>query len=707
PKPPASPPPAPKETPTKRTSSELRAPNQIRNRKAVVAGINNYRPQINQLSSCINDANLMVSLLGTQYGFAPKDIQVRLDEAATLSNLKESLAWLFDGATQDDALVFFFSGHGYRVQIDEVWRESLVLYDDFFFDQDFSKLTQPLPEGVLTTVLDACHSGGMEKDLFIASDFARKLHQLGATRRVELAKVKAYIDPRDFGATTGEKAFLPATQAHQRSWLHRSSDERAGEIPFRGFGRPVQILPGVAVTKAYDPQVAAEPPQANCTLLTACTAEQTAAAGTQLTKNLSVFTFTLGQVLGGTPNVSYAQCLQQAAAQISSLGFQQTPELLVTPDTNWVRNRSVFLNTDFGAAPKTVVPVSLPFGLGAPTAPAVTQSNEGVKTMTYPQMPNLPGLSQLVGLPSGLTHPLMATGPQGADKGWTDVLQHLVSTAPALIGPLVNTIGGAVSAASKGYQPAADKGWSDVFQHLVSTAPALIGPLVNTIGGAVSAASKGYQPAGADKGWTDVLSSLASSAPALLGPLVNTIGGAVSAASKGYQPAVMGTAADKGWTDVLQHLVSTAPALIGPLVNTIGGAVSAASKGYQPAADKGWSDVFQHLVNTAPALIGPLVNTIGGAVSAASKGYQPAGADKGWTDVLSSLVSSAPHLIGPLVNTIGGAVSAASKGYQPAVMGTAADKGWTDVLQHLVSTAPALIGPLVSTVTGAVAAARQ
>ncbi|MFY2563161.1 caspase family protein [Corallococcus terminator] len=622
PKPPASPPAMPKEVTTKRGSSEPRT--RIRNRKAVVAGINNYRPQINQLSSCLNDANLMVSLLGTQYGFSPKDIQVRLDADATLSNIKESLTWLMDGATEDDALVFFFSGHGYRVQIDEVWRESLVLYDDFFFDQDFSKLTQQLPEGVMTTVLDACHSGGMEKDLFIASDFARKLHQLGATRRIELAKVKAYIDPRDFGATTGEKAFQPATKAHQRSWLHRSSDERSGEIPFRGFGRPVQLITGVPVTKAYDAQVASEPPQANCTLLTACTAEQTAAAGTQLTKNLSVFTFALGQVLGATPNVSYSECLQQSAARISSLGFQQTPELLVTPDTTWVSTRSVFLNTDFGAAPKTVVPVSLPFGLGSPTAPAVPMSNEGVKTMTsYPQMPNLAGLSQLMGPLLGTPASVPTAG--AADKGWTDVFQHLITTAPALIGPLVNTIGGAVSAANKGYQPAAvsaaDKGWSDVFQHLITTAPSLIGPLVNTIGGAVSAASKGYQPdvaSAADKGWSDVFQHLITTAPSLIGPLVNTIGGAVSAASKGYQPA-----ADKGWTDVLSSLASTAPQLLGPLVNTIGGAVSAASKGYEPAvmpaADKGWTDVLHHLVTTAPALIAPLVTTVTGAIAAARK----------------------------------------------------------------------------------------
>jgi len=600
---------------TKRGTSEPRT--RIRNRKAVVAGINDYRPQINQLSSCINDANLMVSLLGAQYGFLPKDIQVRLDADATLGNVKESLAWLMDGATEDDALVFFFSGHGYRVQIDEVWRESLVLYDDFFFDQDFSKLTQQLPEGVMTTVLDACHSGGMEKDLFIASDFARKLHQLGATRRIELAKVKAYIDPRDFGATTGEKAFQPGAKAHQRSWLHRGSDERSGEIPFRGFGRPVQLITGVPVTKAFNAQVASEPPQANCTLLTACTAEQTAAAGTQLTQNLSVFTFALSQVLGATPNVSYSECLQQSAARISSLGFQQTPELLVTPDTSWVRTRSVFLNTDFGAAPKTVVPVSLPFGLGSPTAPAVPSSNEGVKTMTsYAQMPNLAGLSQLLGTSTGVQ-----TAP--ADKGWSDVLQHLVTTAPSLIGPLVTTISGAVSAANKGYQPAADKGWSDVFSSLASSAPALLGPLVSTIGGAVSAANKGYQPAvmpAADKGWSDVLQHLVTTAPSLIGPLVTTISGAVSAANKGYQPAVM-PAGDKGWSDVFSSLASSAPALLGPLVSTIGGAVSAANKGYQPAvmsaADKGWSDVLQHLVTTAPSLIGPLVTTISGAVSAA------------------------------------------------------------------------------------------
>jgi hypothetical protein len=129
--------------------------------KALLVGIDNYSPP-NKLPSCVRDAKEFADRLKTVYKF--DGIRILLDSEATKKGIEGGLEWLFQGADPGDRLVFFYSGHGYSYAKGGVYEEALVPQDgQFFTDDELSARTQMLPPGILTVILDACFSGGMEK----------------------------------------------------------------------------------------------------------------------------------------------------------------------------------------------------------------------------------------------------------------------------------------------------------------------------------------------------------------------------------------------------------------------------------------------------------------------------------------------------------------------------------------------------------------
>src|SRR5205823_15090744 len=99
---------------------------------------------------------------------------------------------LFNGVGPADRVVFYYSGHGYQQVINGNKEEYLVTQDiKFFHDDDFSKKTQGLPDGVLTVVLDSCFSGGMEKRL-IAWRLTSNLSQ-NVPFSAGMTKIKSFI----------------------------------------------------------------------------------------------------------------------------------------------------------------------------------------------------------------------------------------------------------------------------------------------------------------------------------------------------------------------------------------------------------------------------------------------------------------------------------------------------------------------------------
>lgn len=91
---------------------------QITNRKlALLVGINEY-PQKGHLHGCINDVELQKELLIHRFGFKAQDICILSDGEATRENIESAFSeHLTEQATNNDVVLFHFSGYGSQVKI--------------------------------------------------------------------------------------------------------------------------------------------------------------------------------------------------------------------------------------------------------------------------------------------------------------------------------------------------------------------------------------------------------------------------------------------------------------------------------------------------------------------------------------------------------------------------------------------------------------
>ena len=153
---------------------------------ALCVGINEFKflPQSSWLQGCVNDAEDLSGLLGSAYGFTPKEVVVLRDAKATKKNVMAELSQLVDKAVDGtaDHIVLTFSSHGTQIpdtsgdepdRLDEAfacydinnagdaWDPDTVISDD-----ELSAIFERLPDGVLMDViLDTCHSGTGLKSL--------------------------------------------------------------------------------------------------------------------------------------------------------------------------------------------------------------------------------------------------------------------------------------------------------------------------------------------------------------------------------------------------------------------------------------------------------------------------------------------------------------------------------------------------------------
>lgn len=257
-------------------------------KKALVVAINDYGGTGgNDLPSCINDADafMRTALIG-RYGFAAGDIRTLLDGNATIDSVERGLDWLIAGATKDDHLVFFFSGHGYTDKVDGVEEEFLVLRDPatgahaLYIDNRFASKLKDVPVGALTVVVDNCYSGGMLKALRFSGESNADL-PMGKPKRLP-----------EIGDAL--KTFVETTP---RTWL--SDPSEASQTALSGL------------------------------LVSACLETETASASNSLTNGLSAFTAALLQVLASAPASNVAKDIFSATCGVLvRKGFRQTPRLL-------------------------------------------------------------------------------------------------------------------------------------------------------------------------------------------------------------------------------------------------------------------------------------------------------------------------------------------------------------------------------------------
>jgi Caspase domain len=275
-------------------------------KRALLVGIDIYPDPRNNLNSCVADTQRFRGLLQNYYGFQPLDITLLQNNAATLANVRIQLSRLFAGVGTGDQVVYFESSHGYRYVKGSTYTEVLCLYDQFLEDTELVQLSQQVPPGTFTCVIDACHSGGLEKLFF-------------APAGLQAARAKVWQPPPEQGAAdlavlgqaTSFKSFCRATTS--------DTGAVAKQFSIDAFGADSAPPPA----KAGDGQ-----PELNGVLFAACLADQTAAAGSPPTDGYSAFTWALGRELEAGGVAIGANALGDRVVQrLQALNMRQTPEV--------------------------------------------------------------------------------------------------------------------------------------------------------------------------------------------------------------------------------------------------------------------------------------------------------------------------------------------------------------------------------------------
>ncbi len=139
----------------------------------IFAGISDYPGTGNDLDFTADDALRVRDALIRGGGMRPEDAVTLTDADATIANVERALEDIASRVGPDDTFVFFFSGHGGRLERAEgpeisdpdSLDETLVLYDGHMRDDELRDLFSQIRAGTTLLFLDSCFSGGFAKDL--------------------------------------------------------------------------------------------------------------------------------------------------------------------------------------------------------------------------------------------------------------------------------------------------------------------------------------------------------------------------------------------------------------------------------------------------------------------------------------------------------------------------------------------------------------
>jgi len=140
---------------------------------AVIVGVADYPGIGNDLEYTDDDANDVRDALLASGNWEASHIAMLIDEAATKSNIQDTIVDIGDKTDADDVVFFFFSGHGTRVAdmipFDEAdGRDEALCQYDFetegeLTDDELGEWLADLPANPVLVAIDTCHSGGMIK----------------------------------------------------------------------------------------------------------------------------------------------------------------------------------------------------------------------------------------------------------------------------------------------------------------------------------------------------------------------------------------------------------------------------------------------------------------------------------------------------------------------------------------------------------------
>ncbi len=559
-------------------------------KKALIVAINDYGHPANNLPSCVADAQAMADLFETRFGIV--DTRQLYDKDATLEAVEEGLDWLFQDATKDDRLVFYFSGHGYQAPKGSTLDEVLVLRENKFLPDDrLSSLSQGVPEGTLTVILDSCFSGGLDKIPIFFDD------------RVELAVPKRWT-PTDSDLLAAEVKSFKRVKNYRPFGC-----EAITGIKRKSFSLSSK---GLSVNPASPDEVAQ--PRLNGLLLSACLETETASASTSKTDGLSAFTYGLITSLKDLPgNCSNRSLMEAAASQLSTLSFRQTPVLKEPPAPPKIAERSFITFDEAASKPGAASHAASAAEILESIFRLFLKQGEGEKMTATTMYGNShsqdKGLFDLLPVLINVLSKGYQPGLQGASNGQAQN-KGLFDLLPVLINVL-----------TKGYQPGmqGSSGMQSQDKGLIDLLPVLLGAL-----------TKGYQPGiqaypggqAQDKGLLDLL-------PVIIGAL-----------TKGYQPATP-AAAPNEQEKFLNFLIPVLTTAVPTIINAV-------SKDYQPSMQPNGTAASADQEKFLNILIPVLTSAVPAIIDAVTKGYQPgmtsnpgmSAQDKGLFDLLPVIIGA-------------------------------------------------------------------
>jgi hypothetical protein len=138
---------------------------------ALIVSVANYvgvKPALPR--EVLNDGQDLHDVLTSRQhcGYAPANVRLLLDEAATLGNFRDALSELSQSCGADDTAVVFFSGHGAVLPSPTGETSALLPFDckedtiaeTSLSEEEFSAAIEKIRAGRLVVLLDACHSAG-------------------------------------------------------------------------------------------------------------------------------------------------------------------------------------------------------------------------------------------------------------------------------------------------------------------------------------------------------------------------------------------------------------------------------------------------------------------------------------------------------------------------------------------------------------------
>jgi metacaspase-1 len=180
--------------------------------RALVIGVANYEEVQRLPEAVVNDARDTADTLKSPLycGYPNTNVTVLTDSQATLEGIRNGLADLVAGATADDTVAIFFSGHGTRFGSGGAATSALVPYDckrgdlagTTLGEAELSATIAAIKVPRVVVIVDACHAAGvatLKSDLHgnwddgLDKGFDEKLlqHLASGTGRVVFASSRA------------------------------------------------------------------------------------------------------------------------------------------------------------------------------------------------------------------------------------------------------------------------------------------------------------------------------------------------------------------------------------------------------------------------------------------------------------------------------------------------------------------------------------